>query len=438
MAIEQTGHRPHHAFKILIVGCGLGGLTCAIACLREGLQVTMVEQASELGEIGAGIQMPPNAVRVMDDFGLVEKLEKAGAVNISGHCLLKYSNGDSIATRPGHVWQRKHFGQAWYVIHRADYHRVLREEATRLGATIRLASEVISADSKTTSVVLASQERLYADIIIGADGLRSVVRNEVLGYHVGPSDTGDLAYRATFPKERVEALDESLIEPSLRCWLGPHQHAVLYPVRGGSTYNLVLVCPDDLPPGVATEEGNTQEMRNLFKGWDPRQGLTKMIAQVDNALKWKICHMKELDTWCRGSIALLGDACHPTLPYQAQGAAMAVEDGAALGVLLGKLSRSGLPASKVPDVLHLYELIRKQRTTINVQGAVANQKLYHMVDGPEADARDEAFLHVDWENPDHDFQFGWGHVGYLKRLMAFNATVDAGRQFDEWVAEIGQ
>ncbi|KAJ5645957.1 hypothetical protein N7490_002329 [Penicillium lividum] len=376
--------------------------------------------------------MPPNAVRVMEDFGLVEELEKAGAVNISSHCLLKYTNGDCIAKRPGHVWQRKHFGQAWYVIHRADYHRVLREEATRLGAKIRLASEVISADSKTTSVLLASQERLYADIIIGADGLRSVVRDEVLGYHIGPSDTGDLAYRATFPKERVEALDESLIEPSLRCWLGPYQHAVLYPVRGGSTYNLVLVCPDDLPPGVATEEGNVQEMRNLFKGWDPR--LTKMIAQVDNALKWKICHMKELDTWCKGSIALLGDACHPTLPYQAQGAAMAVEDGAALGVLLGKLSRSNRP-SKVPEVLRLYELTRKERTTINVQGAVANQKLYHMVDGPEADARNEAFLHVDWDNPDHDFQYGWGNVGYLKRLMAFNASIEAGRQFDEWERE---
>ena len=114
--------------------------------------------------------MPPNAVRVMDDFGLVSELEKAGAVNISAHCLLKYNNGDFIAKRPGHVWQRKHFGQSWYVIHRADYHRVLRAEATRLGARILLASEVISADSTDTSVLLASQERLYADIIIGADG----------------------------------------------------------------------------------------------------------------------------------------------------------------------------------------------------------------------------------------------------------------------------
>lgn len=114
--------------------------------------------------------MPPNAVRVMEQFGLASELEKAGAVNISSHQLLKYTNGEIIAKRPGHAWQRKHFGQAWYVIHRADYHRVLRQEAIRLGAQIRLASEVISADSTDTSVLLNSQERLYADIIIGADG----------------------------------------------------------------------------------------------------------------------------------------------------------------------------------------------------------------------------------------------------------------------------
>ncbi|KAJ5925068.1 Salicylate hydroxylase [Penicillium verhagenii] len=371
--------------------------------------------------------MPPNAVRVMADFGLVEELEKAGAVNISSHSLLKYTNGDFIANRPGHAWQRKHFGQAWYVIHRADYHRVLRDEATRLGAKIRLASEVISADSKTTSVLLASQERLYADIIIGADGLRSVVRDEVLGYHVGPSDTGDLAYRATFPKERVEALDESLIEPSLRCWLGP---------LALMTYHRAW-----LPKRAMSKRCETC----LKDGIQGKISLTKMIAQVDNALKWKICHMEELDTWCKvsgphtkmqGSIALLGDACHPTLPYQAQGAAMAVEDGATLGVLLGKLSKSDLPASKVPDILRLYELTRKERTTINVQGAVENQKLYHMNDGPEADARDEAFTHVDWDDPDHEFQWGWGNVGYLKRLMAFNTTVEAGQQFDHMIAQI--
>ena len=115
---------------------------------------------------------------------------------------------------------------------------------------------------------------------------------------------------------------------------------------------------------------------------------------------------------------------------------MAVEDGAALGVLLGKFSRSNFPTSKIPDVLRLYELTRKERTTINVQGAVANQKLYHMVDGPVAEARNQAFTRVDWDDPNQDFEWGWGNLGYLKQLMAFNTAVEAGRQFDQWAAEL--
>lgn len=115
---------------------------------------------------------------------------------------------------------------------------------------------------------------------------------------------------------------------------------------------------------------------------------------------------------------------------------MAVEDGIALGILLGKLSKSSLSPSKTPDVLRLYELTRKERTTVNVEGAVTNRKLYHM-DGPEADTRNEAFTRVDWDDPSSDFEWGWGNVQYLKRLMAFDTIAEAGRQFDEWVARLG-
>ncbi|KAJ5818913.1 Salicylate hydroxylase [Penicillium riverlandense] len=428
-----------HPLDVLIVGCGLGGLSCAIECLRQGLSVTILEKAVELGEIGAGIQLPPNAVRVMDHFGLVPRLVDAGAINISQHCLLKYTDSTPVAVRPGAAWMKHHFGQIWYVIHRADYHKVLVKEAQRLGAKIRLNAEVVSVDFNDTSVQLTTQEKIHADVIIGADGLRSVVRDEILGYHIEPVETGDLAYRATIPKERVEALNEPFLqEPSLRAWVGPRQHAVLYPVRNSATFNLVLLCPDDLPAGVATSAGNVHEMRNLFKGWDPR--LTALIAQVDNVLKWKICHMKELDTWCKNSVALLGDACHPSLPYQAQGAAMAVEDGAALGVFLGKLSREypkqgGLDyRSKISDVLHLYESMRKASTTASVEGAIQNQILYHLEDGPEADARNKAFTTVDWDDPESNFEWGWGNLAYLKRLMAFNTMAGAEKSFDEWVA----
>ncbi|KAL1981392.1 hypothetical protein VTN96DRAFT_2735 [Rasamsonia emersonii] len=424
--------------NVLIVGCGLGGLSCAIACLKEDLQVQIVEKAQELGEVGAGIQVPPNAVRVLDYYGLIPKIVDAGAIKIEEHSLLRYNDGRPIATRPGDEWLRKHFGHSWYVIHRADYHKVLLDEARRLGAVIKLDSEVRDVDFDQPSVILASQERIHADVIIGADGLRSVVRSKVLGYESPPVETGDLAYRATIPRSRVEDLDPSLQDSALRAWLGPRQHAVLYPVRNKTVFNLVLLCPDDLPPGVATAAGNTEEMRGLFKGWDPR--LTALIAQVDNVLKWKICHMDELDTWCKGPVALLGDACHPSLPYQAQGAAMAVEDGAALGVLLGRLSKSPFvkPAdrsSKIPGVLKLYESLRKKRTTVNVQGAIQNQEMYHMADGPECDARNEAFAKVDWNDPQSKFKWGWGNLGYLKELMGFDTIADAAQQFDEWVVQ---
>lgn len=115
---------------------------------------------------------------------------------------------------------------------------------------------------------------------------------------------------------------------------------------------------------------------------------------------------------------------------------MAVEDGIALGILLGKLSKSNLPPSKIPEVLRLYELTRKERTTVNVEGAVTNRKLYHM-DGPEADARNDAFTRVNWDDPDSNFEWGWGNVGYLKRLMAFDTIAEAGRQFDEWLTGLG-
>lgn len=166
--------------------------------------------------------------------------------------------------------------------------------------------------------------------------------------------------------------------------------------------------------------------------------------------------MKELDTWCKVLVpfplppttqfnnnqnrtALLGDACHPTLPYQAQGAAMAIEDGAALGVLLGSLSTltTANRESHVPEILKLYESMRKARTTVNVEGAAENRILYHMEDGPDSEARNEAFARVDWEDAESGFAFGWGNLGYLKRLMGFDTVSDARECFEEWAGGMG-
>ena len=193
--------------------------------------------------------------------------------------------------------------------------------------------------------------------------------------------------------------------------------------------------PDNLPSNARTEIGSLEEMRQTFEGWDPR--LTKMIAQLDTALKWKLCHCEELETWVSRSVALLGDACHPTLPYQAQGAAMAVEDGLTIGLLLGKLERSGectCPKTKqdaIHKALRVYERLRKMRTTINVHGAVSMQDFFHLSNGEEQVRRDEILQEYTrsraWPK---DCKWPWGDAAYQQSLLGFDIDEAANRGFD--------
>lgn len=157
---------------------------------------------------------------------------------------------------------------------------------------------------------------------------------------------------------------------------------------------MFLSVPDDLPPEVSKVPADIDQMRKLFEGWDPR--LQALIAQVNSSLKWKLVSFKALDKWIHGRTALIGDACHPTLPYQAQGAAMAVEDGACVAKLLGLASQEG---AHVPEVLDLYERLRRDRTTLNVEGATSNRKVYH-AKGEDAVERDRILKGFDWDDPD--------------------------------------
>ena len=315
------------------------------------------------------------------------------------------------------------------VIHRADYQRILAEEAIRLGAEIRLGCEVVNVDCNASTVTLADGATLKADVVIGADGLHSMVRTNVLGRKLTPSETGDLAYRATITAKHVqsmnnEALNEMLIPNLHKVWWGPESHAVLYGVRGGDIYNLVLAVPDDLPPVVSKTPGNIEQMRKLFEGWDPR--LRALIAEVQSSLKWKLVNFKELDTWVHGRTALLGDACHPTLPYQAQGAAMAVEDGACLARLLGLAARTHL---NISDVLKLYERLRKDRTTLNVKGATSNRELYH-ARGLAADERTRLLAGFDWNDPNAESPFkGFNDMPYQRALLGFDTVGNAEKAF---------
>lgn len=203
---------------------------------------------------------------------------------------------------------------------------------------------------------------------------------------------------------------------------------------GGSTSAKRDSRPDDLPAAVVRREGDLSDLRAFFTDWDPL--LNVVLSLVSAVQKWKLLHLKPLETWTRGAVALMGDACHPTLPYQAQGAAMAVEDGATIAEMLGLLvQRSGpVESSAIVRVLNLYQRVRKQRTELNVRGADSNRIFLHLPLGPELEARDEALRQWDWEDLDAESVWPYFDPTYARDLMGFDAEQEAKEAFE---AEFG-
>ncbi|CAI7611333.1 unnamed protein product [Penicillium glandicola] len=385
--------------KVVIVGGGLGGLACAISCRREGIDVEILERSAQVHEVGAGIQIPPNGGRIMREFGLLPQLLEQGS-QVQQVNFRRYRDGRLLRSMPFGDDITQEFGAPWIIIHRVDYYRILLDEAVRLGAILQLGAEVKDVYIEQPAVLLADGRCISADVVVGADGQMSTVRTAVLGSPHSPVPTGDMAYRATFSREQLEALDDEKVNElcqniAVTSWLGPEKHTIFYPIRGGKEFNLVLIRPDNLTLNSRREQGDIEEMRESYANWD--ETLQKLVSCVPSVYKWKLTHLSELESWTYGSVALLGDACHPTLPYQAQGAAMAVEDGAVIGKLLGLLQIHYLdprnsgndPAISARysaqqltgDVLTLYEKCRKPHTTRNVHGAIMNRKLFHIPDG---------------------------------------------------------
>ncbi|KAK5043518.1 hypothetical protein LTR84_011449 [Exophiala bonariae] len=426
---------------ILIVGAGTGGLACALACrqAKPPIRVTLLERASELLPIGAGIQIPPNAARIMDSFGLSEKLVQAGGIIMDAHVLRRYANGSVLVDKSWVPQMRDQYGADWL----AEYQLMLVDEVKRAGVDMRMGAEVIKVniDSNEPSVVLKDGSILFADVVVGADGLWSTTRNYVLELPVTPRETGDLAYRGTFSAQQLaslkdERISELLSSSSVQVWMGPQKHVVFYPVRSHTEFNLVLLCPDTVPKGKRTAEGNLKEMEELFEGWDPI--LRKLISGLKTALKWKLHHVPRQETWTKGASVLIGDASHPTLPYQAQGAAMAIEDGAVLGLLLSHLdahrqANRGDKHAQVASILRLFERLRKQRTEINVAGAVEKQDFYHLPDGDLQVERDQVLSDIAQTDFKAQCKWSWGDKSYNDELLGFDVLHDAEEGFKAWI-----
>ncbi|KAI9801267.1 MAG: hypothetical protein M1833_002837 [Piccolia ochrophora] len=410
---------------VAIVGAGLGGLAAAVGIRLAGHQVTILEQAAELGEIGAGIQIPPNSSRILKRWGLMDIVE-AHSVRPRDFILRSYRNGNVLSKQNLVPFAEERYGAPYLHIHRADFHKVMVQHARNLGIEILLGSGVSKIDFEKPSIHLQGGTEFLADLIVGADGLKSVCREALLGHADPPRLTGDLAYRILVKREDMmkhEDLVELAENPAINYWMGPDAHVVCYLLKGGGLYNIVLICPDNLPEMVNTAKADLQEMRDLFDKWDPR--LQTLLGIVQETSKWRLQNSEEMHSWSHPShkFTLIGDSAHATLPYLAQGAAQAVEDGAVLGALFAKMKRP----SQLPDVLHIYEFLRKARTTRVVKGSTALRDIFHMHDGPKQIERDRQL--TDCEPFEH-YPNRWADPVFQKWLFGYDAFKEVDDAWD--------
>lgn len=327
-------------------------------------------------------------------------------------------------------------GTFYWDFHRASLHQCLLDRAIELGAAVQCNSRVVDVricrDGERALVVLESGREIEADLVVGADGINSKLREVMLRREDPAIPTGDLAYRlllSTSEMMKDPELASLVTDPQVNYWLGPDMHAVNYVLKGGKLFNMVLLVPDDMPAGASTLEGNVEEMRALFKDWDPR--IPKLLSMCESVYKWRLCIRPGMDNWSHasGAFTLLGDAVHATLPYLASGAGMSLEDGAVLGECLSRIT-SKISAEK-QMALQVYEHCRKGRTEMVVQRGNLQQYLYHLHDGPEQEDRDRRMRMV--PTPPRE-ALAWRDPELAPKLLGYDHLKDV----DEYWPRVGK
>jgi salicylate hydroxylase len=339
--------------KIVIVGAGIGGLTAAAALRNRGCEVVVLEQATVLGEVGAGVQLSPNAIKVMCALGLDSALR---AVSCEPEAFVgrDWASGRHLYRTPIKGVYENLYGAGYYHIHRADLHGALATLIPQDQIWLGSKCAEVRQDQHGVAVVLASNEVVEGDVVIGADGIHSPVRRSLFGDDA-PRFTGNMCWRGMVP---VDALPRGHVELASSNWLGPRGHVVHYYVRGGAMVNFVAV----YETSSWTEEswstpGTVQELLQTYSGWN--EELLTTFRATERCFKWALYDRDPLSQWSRGRVTLLGDAAHPMLPFLAQGAAMAIEDGYTLGSLL---SGAG-DFTQIAAALTEYERRRIPRTS---------------------------------------------------------------------------
>ena len=376
------------ARTIIVAGAGIGGLTAALSLAAKGFRVIILEKAERLEEAGAGLQLSPNASRILVDLGLQPRLTPR-AVTPEAINIMSARAGGEIARLPLGEAASLRAGAPYWVMHRADLQGALQAQVNdhpdidlRLGCQF----EDVTSHAKGLTVVQrrgnARQQELAA-ALIGADGIWSAVRNHLFPA-VQPQFSGLIAWRGTLdattlPREHTAA--------RVQLWMGPDAHLVAYPISGARQINVVAIVPGTWNRPGWSAPGDANELKNAFasQGWPATARM--LIGAVDEWRRWALFTLPDLGEWTDGAIALLGDAAHAMLPFAAQGAGMAIEDAAVLAKTLSESPSDTIAA--VPAALKRYGRLRRGRV-LRVQRTARQQgRIYHLT-GPLALARDLA------------------------------------------------
>jgi len=375
--------------SIAVVGAGIGGLTAAVALRQAGFDVRVYEQAPGLTEVGGGINMGPNAVRILHRLGLRTALDREAVRPISTH-QRRWQDGRTLQKAPLNPQCEQLYGAPHLTVHRADLLGIIASafpvERIHLGhRLVGLADKGDHVEAR-----FANGACVTADILVGADGINSAVRTSLLGEEE-PRFAGCVAYRGLVPVERIADLQ---LELGSQSWVGPGGHLVHYFVSRARLLNFVGWTEHDTWNREDwTDRATLARALAAFDGWHPQ--ILRIIAAADTCFIWALFDREPLPRWSVGRTTLLGDACHPMYPFMGQGAAQAIEDGA---VLAACLAAGG--ADDPVETLRRYETLRRPRVTRLQDMSRANKTRFHLPDGPGQQARDAEWANAGDRSPE--------------------------------------
>ncbi|KAF5027016.1 hypothetical protein F66182_891 [Fusarium sp. NRRL 66182] len=407
--------------EVIIVGAGIGGLTAGISLSQSGHSVMILERVDKIDEIGAGIQLAPNASRILNRLGVLEEVMDYATV-LERVSIRRYCSDDELSTVPLMPSTGLRYGAPSSVIHRGDLQTVLLRAATNAGCQILTSQTVIAVDPEFAATVQARNSKtgdlawFHGDLLIAADGIKSCIRQQMAisdGFYDEPVCTGNAAYRLLVPIDKVEhdpMLSGMLGENVAMRYMGPGGHVMAYPLQNNTAYNLVLVHPAKAGNKADgwTTRGDRQEMLDFYQNWSP--AIRKWLELADqDVMEWNLYSYRPIPRWSKGSTALIGDSCHPMLPFVAQGAANAIEDAAVLATAL-------TCTADIKLALMMYEVIRKDRGEQIAASASKTAHTLHLPDGPEQRDRDEAMVNST-HNPDRWSNIQWQDYMYGVDVM---------------------